>query len=742
MSQYLRLTAFILLTCSLLCNSHTARASHLLGGDLTYTALGGNNYQVKFRLYRDCTGITPGSFVLECRSGGCNTVPTVTATLVQQGAVVSGNPFCAAVASGPCQGPAGLPNYDVYSFQATVTLPPGTWTLSTSQNARPTLANIVSGDLYVQATLDNRNTAAGAPVLNSSPQFDPLDIPIQYVCWKQPTTVSYSAIEPDGDSLVYALAAPLESCNTPVTYSANSSLPSGGVVVLSTNPLCVLQLPSSAGNFTPTLPIPVALDTTGSCPIKTAAPRFNFNQRARTISFTPSVYYANTASNLGRNKYQIAMQLTEYRRINGAMRVIGRVQREGTLIVTDCGTNTVPNPVVTTAQTPNSGTQAINTADTTQIDVFACSYSRVRLNFTDPDNLRVPSARQLLSVTLPTDINTNPNLLDSGDIGSFALAGNNSENPVGTFFFQPSPATVGRIIRLNIRVEDNACPIKGIQNRVVIIRIRRGNFAAALATAGGGSAPAICAGTSIGLRGSAFRPDSVRNLSANATRLQTYSYQWTLVSGNGLDPATAAQAGITVSPTATSRYRLRITPNSGFGPGCGDTTSIVVRVLAPVPTPTVTRTGGTLTSSAATGNQWYRDGQLIAGATGQSYTPTSNGTYTVRATAVVGTTSCSSAPSLPLTVLATQRILPGSSLSVVPNPTPTGRFSVVLTGYHQPVTITVFDALGRTVGRAFIAAPAPQGTTQPLDLASLGAGLYVLQVRTATSLETRRIVRE
>jgi len=737
MSQYLRLTIFILLTCSLLGSSQATRASHLLGGDLTYTSLGGNNYRVKFRLYRDCTGITPGAFTLECRNGTCNTTANVTAMLVQQGAVVSGNPFCTAVSAGPCQGPAGLPNYDVYSYQATVTLPPGNWTLSTSQNARPTLANITAGDLYVQATLDNRGTS----VTNSSPQFDAQDIPIQYVCWQQPTTVSYSAMEPDGDSLVYSLAAPLESCNTPVTYTANPSLPVGGVVVLSNNPLCILQLPSSTGNFTPALPIPVPFDTVGACPVKTAVPRFNFNQQARTISFTPSVYYPNTASNLGRNKYQIAMRLTEYRRINGVRRVIGTVQREGVLIVTDCGGNTVPNPVVTTAQTPNSGTQTVNTADTTQIDVYSCSYSRVRLTFTDPDNLKTPSAHQLLSVTLPTDINTNPNLLDSGDIGGFALVGNGTENPVGTFFFQPSPNTVGRILRLNLRIEDNACPIKGIQNRVVIIRIKRGNFAAALAATGGG-APSICAGTSLALQGRVLRPDSVRNIATNSTRLQTYSYQWLLMSGNGLNTAAAAQPNITVTPTVTSRYRLQITPISGFGPGCGDTTSIVVRVLAPVPTPTITRTGGTLTSSAATGNQWYRDGQPIAGATGQSYTPTSNGAYTVRATVVVGTASCSSAPSAPLTVLATQHALPGTSLSVVPNPTPTGRFSVMLTGYHQPVTITVFDALGRTVGQAFIPNPAPQVTTQPMNLTNLGAGLYVLQVRTAASLETRRIVRE
>jgi gliding motility-associated-like protein len=584
-------TLLLFAYCLLLGGLQDARASHLLGGDMTYISLGGNNYRVKFRLYRDCTGITPSAFTLECRTGGCSSAAQVSAPFVQQGAVTAGNPFCSAVSSGPCQGPAGLPNYDVYTYQADVTLAPGLWTLSTDQNARPTLANIVGGDLYVEATLDNR-PQAGAAVVNNSPQFDPQDIPIQYVCHQQPTTITYSSIEADGDSVVYSLAAPLQSCGTPATYTAYPNATPGGVIILTTNPLCVLQLPNVTGNFTPTLPIPVGYTQTGSCPIKTGTPNFAFNQLARTISFTPSVYYPNTPAASGQNKYQIAVLLTEWRvRVNGngARRpryVIGTVRREANLIVTDCNGNSTPNPVAATNQTVNSGTLTVNTADTTRIDVYSCSYSRVLLNFTDPDNLRTPSLNQLLTVTLPSNINTDPNLLDSGDVGTFSLSGNGTTNPRGTFFFQPSPTTVGRIIRLNIRVEDNACPIKGVQNRVVLIRVLKGNFATALATVGTSGIPGVspvtlCSG-SVPLRGTVVRPDSVRNIATNVSRLQTYAYQWSLVSGNGLPATNLGQQNITVTPTMTSRYRLQISPTSGFGPGCGDTTSILVRVAPPV----------------------------------------------------------------------------------------------------------------------------------------------------------------
>lgn len=71
--------------------------------------------------------------------------------------------------------------------------------------------------------------------------------------------------------------------------------------------------------------------------------------------------------------------------------------------------------------------------------------------------------------------------------------------------------------------------------------------------------------------------------------------------------------------------------------------------------PTITTTGDVLTSSAPTGNQWYKNGSLIAGATSTTYTATENGKYTV----VVTITGLSSQPSDATTV--------GDILSCTPN---------------------------------------------------------------------------
>ena len=684
MKKLLLSSWLLLLACALLGGLPAARASHLPGCDMTYNSLGGNQYRVKFRLYRDCSGLvsTPLSFPLECHTGGCNNPASVIATLVQQGPTIAATPLCPTNPT-TCGNPSGnYPLYDFTNYEATVTLTPGQWTMSTRDGARPEIGNLLGGagnDLYAEAYLDNR----GSAVVNTSPQFDPQDIPIQYVCVNQLTTFGFSAIEPDGDSLVYALASPLKACGVSIGYQPYPGA-AGGVVILTRNPLCVLEFPTLTGgsNYTPLLPLPVASDTTGSCPIKQGAPYFRLNQQARTVTFKPNRYIPNLLPGDGGNKYQVVVEVNEYRRINGVRRIVGRVRREAVLIVIDCGTNTTPNPVLTQNQTPNSNTGTVNTIDSTLINIYSCSYSRVSVNFTDPDNLKTPSARQRLTVTLPATINSDPNYLASGDVGTFSfstnpLYANGSENPRGTFIFQASPNFVGRVIRIRLSVEDNACPVKGLQNRVIVIRILKGNFATALATAGGTSLGGVtpitlCTG-SLALKGSVVRPDSIRNLATNKSVLQTYAYQWSLVRGNGLNAATASSQSITVTPTVTSRYRLLITPTSGFGPGCGDTTSILVRVAPPVAARfTITDS----VSSRPVSNLGIAPGRLIPPIT-YKFTNQSTINGVVPCTSGV-TTGCYSSPEFRLDSLrwTYQRIKDGAG-----NPTANAPVVVFARGY-------------------------------------------------------------
>jgi hypothetical protein len=118
--------------------------------------------------------------------------------------------------------------------------------------------------------------------------------------------------------------------------------------------------------------------------------------------------------------------------------------------------------------------------------------------------------------------------------------------------------------------------------------------------------------------------------------------------------------------TATGAYTVVVTAL-----GCPSAPSAATNVTVnPIPaTPTITPGGPTtfcaggsvtLTSSSASGNQWYLDGNPIGGATNQTHPANATGSYTV----IVTTSGCSSAPSAatPVTVNpapATPTITPG-----------------------------------------------------------------------------------
>jgi hypothetical protein len=78
--------------------------------------------------------------------------------------------------------------------------------------------------------------------------------------------------------------------------------------------------------------------------------------------------------------------------------------------------------------------------------------------------------------------------------------------------------------------------------------------------------------------------------------------------------------------------------------GCISDPSLPVNVLAieAPPVPVITQVGNTLTTSPAAGYQWYYNGNLIPGATQQSYTYTTGGVFTVTVTNSNGCSSSSS----------------------------------------------------------------------------------------------------
>jgi hypothetical protein len=113
-----------------------------------------------------------------------------------------------------------------------------------------------------------------------------------------------------------------------------------------------------------------------------------------------------------------------------------------------------------------------------------------------------------------------------------------------------------------------------------------------------------------------------------------------------------------ISASATGPYY--VVTSSSWSDWCQAKSDTITVTATPGPaTPTVTAGGSTtfcsggsvvLTSSQATGNQWYKNGILITGAVNQNYTATTPGVYTVTYT----TGGCTSDESSGITVTASE----------------------------------------------------------------------------------------
>lgn len=228
-----------------------------------------------------------------------------------------------------------------------------------------------------------------------------------------------------------------------------------------------------------------------------------------------------------------------------------------------------------------------------------------------------------------------------------------------------------------------------------------GSSSVALPLACGGDT-AICVGESATLWG-------------NATGgIAPYTYNW-LGEGTG--------SSITVTPSTTTTYALVVSDSLG----CESDTCLVTVIVNPLPpTPTITQVGFFMASSSATGNQWYMNGQPIAGETSQAIEASIDGWYCVM---VTDSNGCSSkSDSVQILGISIAEYGAGEDFQLFPNPND-GEFSVsfipTAKGKH---TIEIANAIGQLVYLQDV--PASNGKwTQELHLTHLEAGLYYCTIR-------------
>ena len=175
-------------------------AAHLVGGEITYTCVGGNNYEVRLRVYRDCN-----SSGAQLDASVTFTVFNAAGTVLMNPSVNKGATINVSTASGnPCL--TTPPNIctQYADYITTLTLPPlaGGYTISYQRCCRnATITNISNpgtrGNTYTVQIPSNDVSCNSAPVYTTVPPI--------VLCLNDQLNIDASAMEPNSDSLYYEL---------------------------------------------------------------------------------------------------------------------------------------------------------------------------------------------------------------------------------------------------------------------------------------------------------------------------------------------------------------------------------------------------------------------------------------------------------------------------------------------------------------------------------------------------------
>ena len=187
--------------------AQSLHATHIVGGEMNYTCLGNNEYEISLTIFRDCFNGNPDAWFDDPASIGIFDENNI---LLQQILIpLMGNDTLDPVLSDPCL--VVPPDVCVHTttYTATIVLPPliGGYQLAYQRCCRnQTIKNIIdplgSGATY-GVTISERALLE----CNSNPKFN--DWPPIYICVNEPINFDQSAVDIDGDSIVYRLCTPL-----------------------------------------------------------------------------------------------------------------------------------------------------------------------------------------------------------------------------------------------------------------------------------------------------------------------------------------------------------------------------------------------------------------------------------------------------------------------------------------------------------------------------------------------------
>jgi hypothetical protein len=354
------LRKLFLFTCCAALLLQKVQASHLMGGEITWTCQGGGQYIFTMKLYRDCNGSTVAP-VVNIDVANYTPATSITLNLISQTDI---SPVCnAAGPSITCADAMGMPGWPSSStpvagavqettYQSGLIAlsgvpPPGGWIFTYTGCCRNgSISNLQSPSGYgytLRAIMYNYNGQNASPCFDSSPKF--LELPSTVICTGSPFTYNHNAYDPELDSLHYSWAEPLDDYTGPYSPSTNNP----GTVPFSTG-------------YTYNSPLPGTLQN----PLNVPA---TINPSTGEISFTSYT----------QGSFMTVVKVEAWK----CGQLVAEIYREIQIVLLPCGSNTGPSVTYTAYQ------------DT----VLAGDFVSFTLNASDPDFLSDGITPQTVSIT-------------------------------------------------------------------------------------------------------------------------------------------------------------------------------------------------------------------------------------------------------------------------------------------------------------------------------------------------------